>query len=131
MPSSTIEVRRNYTEAEEVAILDAVHESLVEAFRIPPSYRNLTLVVHAPHRFQGRTDSPDPDRSTNISIFVLPGRSIEAKRQLYAAIVEKLERLGIPRLCVLIKLHELAPENIAVRGGLAVCDVDLGYSLDV
>ena len=131
MPSSTIEVRRNYSEAEEVAILDAVHDSLVEAFRIPAGLRNLTLVVHAPHRFQGRADCPDPERLTNISIFVLPGRSIDAKRRLYEAIVQKLERLGIPRLCVLIKLHELAPENIAVRGGRAVCDVELGYSLDV
>ena len=131
MPSSTIEVRRNYSEAEEVAILDAVHSALVEAFRIPPSYRNLTLVVHPPHRFQGRTDCPDPERVTNISIFVLPGRSLAAKRRLYAAIVERLEPLGIPRLCVLIKLHELAPENIAVRGGQAVCDVELGYPLDV
>jgi len=131
MPSSTIEVRTIYSEAEEVAILDAVHDALVEAFRIPPGFRNLTFVVHAPHRFQGRDDCPDPKRLTNISIFVLPGRSLDAKRQLYTEIVERLERLGIPRLCVLIKLHELAPEDIAVRGGQAVCDVDLGYPLDV
>ena len=131
MPSTTIEVRRNYTEAEEVAILDTVHEAIVEAFQIPPGFRNLTLVVHPPHRFAGRLDCPDPERLTNISLFVLPGRSVEAKRHLYSAIVERLEVLGIPRLCVLIKLHELAPENIAVRGGQAVCDVELGYRLDV
>ena len=131
MPSTTIEVRRHYSEAEEVAILEAVHAALVEAFQIPPSYRNLTLLVHPPHRFLGRLDCPDPERLTNISIFVLPGRSIEAKRRLYTAIVDKLEALGIPRMCVLIKLHELAPENIAVRGGQAVCDVELGYPLDI
>jgi hypothetical protein len=131
MPSTTIEVRRHYSEAEELAILEAVHAALVEAFQIPPSYQNLTLVVHAPHRFLGRTDGPDPERLTNISIFVLPGRSIEAKRRLYTAIVDKLEALGIPRMCVLIKLHELAPENVAVRGGQAVCDVELGYPLDI
>lgn len=131
MPSSTVEVRRQYSEAEEVAILDAVHGALVEAFQIPAGFRNLTFVVHAPHRFQGRDDCPDPDRLTNISIFVLPGRSLDAKRRLYTGIVESLERLGIPRLCVLIKLHELAPENIAVRGGQAACDVELGYPLDV
>lgn len=34
MPSTTIEVRQNYTPAEEVAIIDAVHEALVAAFQI-------------------------------------------------------------------------------------------------
>ncbi len=131
MPSTTIEVRRTYTEAEETALLEAVHAALVDAFRIPSGYRNLTLVVHAPHRFLGRLDCPDPDRLTNISIFVLPGRSVDAKRRLYAAIAERLEALGIPRLCLLIKLHELPPENIGVRGGQALCDVELGYPLNV
>jgi 5-carboxymethyl-2-hydroxymuconate isomerase len=130
MPSTTIEVRRNYSEAEETAILEAVHGALVEAFHIPPHFRNLILVVHPPHRFLGRPDRENPDRFTNISIFVLPGRTLEAKRRLYKAIVERLEPLGIPAMCVLIKLHELPSENIAVRGGQAVCDIDLGYSLD-
>jgi hypothetical protein len=102
MPSITIDVRKNYTEAEEVAILEAVHSALVEAFCILPSHRNLILVAHPPHSFLGRPDCENPDRLTNISIFVLPGRSVEAKRRLYRTIIENLEPLGIPRNCVLI-----------------------------
>jgi phenylpyruvate tautomerase PptA (4-oxalocrotonate tautomerase family) len=131
MPSITIDVRREYSEAEEVALLEAVHGALVEAFQILPAHRNVILNVHPPRRFVGRPDCDSPDRVTNISIFVLAGRSRDAKRRLYQAIVERLEPLGIPRLCVLIKLHEMAAENIGVRGGLAVCDVELGYPLDI
>lgn len=109
----------------------AVHDALVDAFRIAPEHRNVTLAVHAPHRFLGRPDGPDPERLTNVTIFVLPGRSLAAKRALYAGIVRRFEALGIPPACVLIRLVELPPENFGVRGGLPVTDVELGYRLDV
>jgi hypothetical protein len=131
MPSITVDVRMSYTPDEEVAILEAVYAALVEAFGVLPSHRNLLLVSHPPHRFLGRPDGEQPDRLTNISLFVLPGRSIEAKRTLYRRIVENLEPLGIPRGCVLIRLHEIPPANIAVRGGEAVCDIELGYPVRV
>ena len=131
MPSAIVEVRATYTPAEEVRLLEAVHEAVVQAFRVSPVHRNVTLVVHQPHRFLGRTDCPAPERLTNISIFVLPGRSLAAKRNLYKLLVQALEQFGIPAACVLIRLHELGPENIGVRGGLPVCDVELGYSVNV
>ena len=111
--------------------MEAVHAALVDAFRVSPVHRNIVLTVHEASRFLGRLDCPDPDRLTNISIFVLPGRSVEAKRRLYQGIVKGLQPLGIPPDCVLIRLHELPPENIGVRGGQAVCDVELGYPVDV
>ena len=131
MPSATVEVRRSYTQDEEVGILDAVHCAIVEAFKVSPVHRNVTFVVHAPHRFLGRTDCLEPECLTNISIFLLPGRSIGAKRRLYRFLVERLETIGIPRACVLIRLHELAPQNIAVRGGQPICDIELGYTVSV
>ena len=131
MPSAIIEVRRSYSQEEETGLMESVHASIVAAFKVSPVHRNVTLVVHAAHRFLGRTDCPDPERLTNISIFVLPGRSVEAKRRLYQEIVGRLETFGIPRACVLVRLNELPAENIAVRGGQAVCDVELGYPVDV
>ena len=131
MPSATIEVRRSYTQAEEVALMEAVHESIVEAFKVSPVHRNVTLVVHEPHRLLGRTDCPAPDRVTNISIFALPGRSLEAKRSLYLLLVQRLEVFGIPPVCVLVRLHELEAQNFGVRGGQALCDVELGYPTSV
>ncbi|MGZ8982312.1 MAG: tautomerase family protein [Burkholderiaceae bacterium] len=131
MPSAIIEVRHSYTPQEEVALMEAVHAAIVEAFEISPVHRNVALVVHAPHRFIGRTDCPEPERVTNVSIFLLPGRSLAAKRRLYGSLVERLETFGIPRACVLIRLHELPAENFGVRGGQALCDVDLGYPVDL
>ncbi|MDO9096130.1 MAG: tautomerase family protein [Rubrivivax sp.] len=131
MPSVTIDVRHAYSQDEEVALIEAVHACVVEAFKVSPVHRNVSLVVHAPHRFIGRTDCPDPDRLTNISVFLLPGRSVAAKRRFYGALVGRLETLGIPAVCVLVRVHELPAENFAVRGGQALCDVELGYPVAV
>jgi hypothetical protein len=131
MPSAHIEVRRTYSADEETRLMLTVHAAIVDAFKVSPVHRNVTLTVHAPHRFIGRTDCPDPDRLTNISLFVLPGRSLAAKRRLYRLLVEGLQGFGIPPPCVLVRLHELPAENFAVRGGQPVCDVELGYPLNV
>lgn len=131
MPSAIVDIRRAYSPQDEQRLLEIVHACIVEAFQVSPVHRNLTLNVHAPHRFLGRTDCPAPDYLTNISIFVLPGRSLAAKRRLYQLLVTQLQTLGIPPACVLVRLHELPPENIAVRGGLPICDVELGYPVDV
>jgi phenylpyruvate tautomerase PptA (4-oxalocrotonate tautomerase family) len=131
MPSAKIEIRRDYSPEDELRLMTGVHDAIVEAFKVNPVHRNVTLVVHPPHRFLGRTDCPDPERLTNIDIFVLPGRSLSAKRTLYRLLIQHLQTLEIPKECVLIRLHELKPENFGVRGGQPVCDVDLGYPLDV
>jgi hypothetical protein len=64
MPSVVIEVRRSYTAAEEWAIIEAVHEALRTAFRIPPQDRHIRLVVHEPHRFACPPGKPQPGRCT-------------------------------------------------------------------
>ena len=56
---------------------------------------------------------------------------MEAKRRLYRLLTESFAVVGIPPECVLIRLFELPAENFGVRGGQALCDVDLGYSVDV
>jgi hypothetical protein len=131
MPSAVIEVRRQYAPEEETALMHSVHAAIVDAFKVSDLHRNVSLVVHASHRFLGRTDCPDPDRLTNISIFALTGRSLDAKRRLYQGLVARLQSFGIPPECVLIRLHELPAENFGVRGGQALCDVDLGYPVNV
>ena len=48
---------------------------------------------------------------------------MESKRHLYRAIIGNLERLGVPRNCVLIQLHELPAHDIAIRGGQPMSDI--------
>lgn len=131
MPSAVVEVRRTYPPEDESRLMQTVHDCIVEAFQISPVHRNVALVVHAPHRFIGRTDCPAPEYLTNITLYALPGRSAEAKRKLYRLIVERLAGFGIPPPCVLVRLVELPGENFGVRGGQALCDVELGYPVDV
>jgi phenylpyruvate tautomerase PptA (4-oxalocrotonate tautomerase family) len=131
MPSVLIEVRRAYSQEQEIALIEAVHAALREAFRILPHDRHVRLVVHEPHRFACPPGRAQPDLYTHISIDAFAGRSLQAKRNLYVAIVTNLERMSIPRDHVKILLREIPPENWGIRGGQAACDVELGFKVDV
>jgi phenylpyruvate tautomerase PptA (4-oxalocrotonate tautomerase family) len=131
MPSSLIEVRRRYTPAEDVAIIDAVHGALVAAFQIPSKDKHVRLVAHEPHRFSHAPNLAKPELFTLVSIDCFAGRSVQAKRNLYGEIVSRLAALGIPRDHVTIVLRESATENWGIRGGHAACDIDLGFNVNV
>ena len=131
MPSVLIEVRKHYSEAQEVAIMEAVHGALREAFKIPPHDRTVRLVVHEPHRFACPPDRAQPEAFTHVTIDAFAGRSRDAKRALYRGVVANLERLGIPKDHVTVLLRESAPENWGLRGGQAGCDLELGFKVDV
>jgi len=131
MPAAVIEIRRVIPAGEETAIIEAVHAALCEAFKILPNDRNLRLVVHEPHRFACPPQLAAPELFTLISIDAFAGRSLDAKRRLYAEVVANLARLGIPKDHVKIVLREIQRENWGIRGGQAACDVELGYEIDV
>jgi len=131
MPSSVIEVRRRYRDDEEVAIIDAVHNALVAAFEIPPSDKHVRLICHEPHRFAHSPTLAQPELYTFVAIDCFAGRTVQAKRNLYREIVDRLKVLGIPPDHVTIVLRESAVENWGIRGGQAACDVDLGFNVNV
>jgi phenylpyruvate tautomerase PptA (4-oxalocrotonate tautomerase family) len=131
VPSVLIEVRREYSQEHEQALIEAVHGALRHAFKILPGDRNVRLLVHAPHRFACPPDRAKPEAYTHISIDAFAGRSLDAERELYRSIVQNLEPLGIPRDHVKILLREIPKENWGIRGGQAGCDVDLGFVVEV
>jgi phenylpyruvate tautomerase PptA (4-oxalocrotonate tautomerase family) len=131
MPSVLIEVRRQYTPEQEAALMEAVHSALRESFKIMPHDKNVRLVVHEPHRFACPPDREKPEFYTHISIDAFAGRSLDAKRNLYKAIVNNLESFGIPRNHTKILLREITKENWGIRGGQAGCDVELGFKVEV
>ena len=131
MPSVLIEVRQQRSAQEETAIMEAVHLALREAFKIKADDKHVRLVVHEPHRFVCPPGKAKPEVYTHISIDAIAGRSLDAKRNLYRAIVNNLEPLGIPRDHVKILLREIPTSNWGVRGGQAACDIDLGFKIDV
>ncbi len=131
MPHVLIETRREASEAEETALIDAVHGALLRAFRLPANDRHLRLLAHEPHRFAVPPTLAQPERFTQITIDAFAGRSIDAKRALYREIVDSLEPLGIPRDHVSILVRDAPRENWGIRGGQAASDVDLGFDVNV
>jgi len=131
MPSVLIEVRKEYPPETESQIMEAVHAALRDSFKILPGDRNIRFIAHQPHRFQCPPDRESPEFYTHISIDCFAGRSLDAKRLLYQTIVKNLEVFGIPNKNVKIMLREITAENWGVRGGIAACDIDLGFKIDV
>ncbi len=131
MPHVLIETRREYSQAEEVALMDAVHGALQRAFRIPPNDRHVRLLAHEPHRFACPPGRAQPDRYTLVSVDAFAGRSVDAKRALYRQIVESLEPLGIPADHISIVVRDVPLTNWGIRGGAAACDVELGFDVKV
>ena len=131
MPTVLIEVRKSYTPEQEMGLMEAVHAALREAFKIKPGDRDVRLIVHEPHRFACPPACEKPEAFTLVGIDAFAGRSVDAKRNLYRAIVANLEPFGIPKNHVKIVLREQPRENWGIRGGQAACDVDLGFKVDV
>lgn len=131
MPHVLVEVRRQWSVAEEIAIIDAVHEALVAAFRIPSGDKHIRLVAHEPHRFAHPPSLEHPEYLTLVHIDCFEGRSLDAKRQLYKEIVDRLTPLGIPVDHVSITVRDIPASNWGIRGGQAACDVDLGFDVEV
>jgi phenylpyruvate tautomerase PptA (4-oxalocrotonate tautomerase family) len=131
MPSVLIEVRKAYSREHEIALMDAVHAALHDTFKIPADDKNVRLIAHEPHRFACPPTRDKPEIYTQVSIEAFAGRSLDAKRALYRAIVTNLEALGVPRDHVMIVLRDIPRENWGIRGGQAACDVELGFKTDV
>ncbi len=128
MPIVHVHVRAGRPAPEKKAILDGVHAALVDAFRIPEHDRNQILHEHAPEHFE----SAKGPAFTLVELTVFPGRTTDAKRRLYAAIVRNLERApGIAPADVLVAIHEPPLECWGIRGGKAATDVAIGFALDV
>lgn len=62
---------------------------------------------------------------------LMEGRSLEAKKALYRAVVRNLGKFGIPADHIKVLLRESAAENWGIRGGVPASEVELGFKVDV
>lgn len=131
MPSTVVEVRRQYPPEQEVRIIEAVQAALVEGFKIPVEDRCVRIVTHEPHRFICSPKRTQPELYTVITVTAFSGRSLDAKRHLYRSIVERLAELGIPPDHVKIILNEVPRENWGLGGGKPASEIKLGFKVDV
>ena len=130
MPVVQIDVLHGHPVAHRRAILDGVHAALVECFKIPDQDRQQVLREHTADNF----DRP-PGKSDNftvVQILAFPGRSREAKRALFAALVRNLQQApGIDPRDVSVVLCEPPLDNWGIRGGQQASSLDLGFKIDV
>ncbi|HWG80332.1 MAG TPA: tautomerase family protein [Stellaceae bacterium] len=129
MPDVLVEVRGSWLGPRKPRFLEAIHAALVDAIRIPPDDKVLRLVEHAPENFIIPGDKGG--HYTRIEITMFAGRSLDAKRKLYQAVVRNLEPFGVPGADIKIVLVEVPAENWGIRGGHAACDIDLGFEVRV
>jgi phenylpyruvate tautomerase PptA (4-oxalocrotonate tautomerase family) len=129
MPNTRIEIVEGWLGSRKAAFIEAVHQALVAALRIPEHDRTLRLIEHP--RENVSLPPGKSERYTLIEITLFAGRSLAAKRQLYRALVQNLEAFGVPAQDVKVALIDVPRENWGIRGGQAACDVDLGFEVAV
>ena len=120
MPHVRIEIVKGRTLEHRRRLLQAVHDALVQAFEIPDDDRIQRLVEHEPENFEIPVGS-SPDY-TLIEITAFPGRSVDAKRNLYSAVVSGLAELHIEPMDISVVVHEPTLESWGLRGGLSAAD---------
>ncbi|SMQ65381.1 Phenylpyruvate tautomerase PptA, 4-oxalocrotonate tautomerase family [Devosia lucknowensis] len=128
MPSTRIETRSGWLGARRGEFIEAVQAALVEGILIPAQDRCVRL-----HEFElDAVISPatSSERYTVIEISLFTGRSIEAKRRLYAAMVTRLAAFGLEPHDIKVILHEVPRENWGLRGKPA-SEIELGFKVDV
>jgi len=128
MPKVKIDIMEGRTAEHKKQLLNLVHDALVESIKIPDYDRTQILNEHKPDHFE--RPSGKTDLYTSIEIIMFPGRSLEAKRNLYRAIARNLKTIGIDENDIMVILIEPAMENWGIQGKPAT-DMDLGFKIDV
>ena len=129
-PLVKVEIVEGKSEAYKNALMDGVHDALVEAIKIPDSDRFQRLYELNKSSFEFPENKTD--KVTLIEITMFRGRSIESKKELYRLINDKLsENPGIDGNDIVIVLLEPPLENWGIRGGKPASEVDLGFNIKV
>ncbi|WP_062015329.1 tautomerase family protein [Aureimonas sp. AU4] len=128
MPATRIETRRGWVGARRAELLQAVQRALVEGIRIPEDDRNIRLVEYEKDCFLVPPDAGEGFLS--IEVTLIAGRTLEAKRRLYAALVREMAAFGVEPRDVRVILIEPPAQNWGVSGRPA-SEVDLGFAIEV
>jgi phenylpyruvate tautomerase PptA (4-oxalocrotonate tautomerase family) len=128
MPSTRI-VTGSWARGSERKVIEAVQSALVSALKLPEKDRDVVIDTYDETSrivMTGRSQ-----RYTRVEVTLFAGRSMEAKRELYRAVVANLAGLGVPETEVKTILIEVPTENWGLRGGYPASELDLGFKIDV
>lgn len=129
MPIARIEVRKSWPAEKQQFLIQALHAAMLEALKIPERDKQIRFVEHRPEHFAVPPEATENYTLVELSMF--PGRSLEAKRNLYQGIVKRFGEIGIEPNDIFIVLNEVPRENWGIRGGVPASEVDLGFKINV
>ena len=124
MPLVRIDLSSGHQPAQLAALGDAVHQSLVATFNVPPDDRFQVITEHPVGH--GLVISPSvlgvdhTPRAVVIQITAAAGRSNDQKRALYREIAQRAAATGVVRADdVIISLVEVNRVDWSFGGGIA------------
>ena len=116
-------------EAHRSELSEAIHESVMEAFRYPRTKRFHRFIALEPEDFVYPGDRSD--RYTVIEVSVFEGRSVAAKKALVRALFRNVEeRCGIDAHDLEITIFETPRANWGIRG-VPGDELEIAYAVDV
>jgi phenylpyruvate tautomerase PptA (4-oxalocrotonate tautomerase family) len=128
MPLVKISMLKIWDNKQKKEISDKIHDSLVEAFKIPDDDYLYQIIEFDKDNYlysKKRTE-----KYILIEMTIFPGRSKKAKKHLYENIVSKLSELKITPTDIIIILNELPLENWGLSGKSGE-ETDIGFNLNV
>jgi phenylpyruvate tautomerase PptA (4-oxalocrotonate tautomerase family) len=128
MPSTRI-ITGEWARGQEASIVEAVQSALLSALKIPDSDRDVVIDIY--DNAARIVPTGRSERYTRVEIKMFSGRSIEAKRELYKAVVANLVALGVPETEIKTILIDVPRENWGLRGGIPASELDLGLKVNV
>lgn len=123
-----IDVVQGWSGPAKDGLLEGVRHALVTSLRVPADDPTVMLTEHHVSEFlRPRQMSA---RYVVVTVTMFSGRSLDAKRALYAAITEAVVGAGALREEVDVVVLEPPRENWA-RAGVASSDVELDFEVDI
>ena len=111
------------------ALSRAIHQSIVEALRLPTDKKFHRVIALDPEDFMFPADRSD--KYTIIEVSMFEGRSVEAKKALVRALYANIERdCGIKPHDVEITITETPKANWGIRG-MPGDELALDYKVNV
>jgi phenylpyruvate tautomerase PptA (4-oxalocrotonate tautomerase family) len=129
MPVTLVSIFEGRNTGEKRALMEAVQGAIAATLKLPPHDRNLRLSVHG--RDEWLLPEGTSERYVLVEIALFEGRTPETKGKLYAAVVEALDGVGVPKNEVFLRIIEQPRENFGIRGGQRADLVLLGYEVKV
>jgi phenylpyruvate tautomerase PptA (4-oxalocrotonate tautomerase family) len=111
------------------ALSEAIHESVVEAFRYPREKRFQRFIALEPEDFVVPSDRSE--RYTIVEVSVFEGRSVDAKKALVRSLYRNVaRRCGIDAQDLEVTIFETPRSNWGIRGAPGD-ELAIGYDVEV